>query len=125
MDFCAFARGLRPPRPPDSSPPPRVCCATDGGQLSEFQLITNMRQQQFDFRNGAYRYLRNSCVVSLTDSSQLLARSAKILCSDSEAKATNTDIRFKGLAIDAWRFLSFVSSSIIPPLLLAMLLLVI
>ena len=71
------------------------------------------------------RYLRNSCVVSLTDSSQLLARSAKILCSDSEAKATNTDIRFEDLAIDAWRFLSFVSSSRIPPLLLAMLLLVI
>ena len=37
---------------------------------------------------------------SLTDSSQSAARSAKILCSDSETMATNMDIFFEDLVID-------------------------
>ena len=52
-------------------------------------------------------------------------RSAKIFCSDSETKATNTDICFEDLATDAQRFLSFVCYSRILPLPLATLLLVI
>jgi hypothetical protein len=50
---------------------------------------------------------------------------AKIFWSDTEAKAINTHIRFEDLGIVAQRFLSFVSSSRIPTMLLAIVLLVI
>jgi hypothetical protein len=92
---------------------------TDGGRLYEFQLSTNMRQQQFDFWNAACSYLRNSWVTSLTDSSQSLARSAKILCSGSKTMVINMGIHFEDLAIDVQRFLTLVCLSRILPLLLA------
>jgi hypothetical protein len=92
---------------------------TGGGRLYEFQLSTNMRQQQFDFWNAACSYLRNSWVTSLTDSSQSLARSAKILCSGSKTMAINMGIHFEDLAIDVQRFLTLVCLSRILPLLLA------
>jgi hypothetical protein len=67
----------------------RYAAATSAGRSHLFQLITNMRQQQFDFRDAACRYLRNSWAVSLTGSSQPSALSAKILYSDSEVTSIN------------------------------------
>jgi hypothetical protein len=59
------------------------------------------------------------------DSSQSVARSAKILCNDSETMAINMDTRFDDLATDTWRFLTFVYHSRIPTVPLATSLLVI
>ena len=63
--------------------------------------------------------LHNSRALLLKVSSKMSAGTAKIFWSDSEANATNKDIRFECLATDAQRFLTFVCSSRILPLLLA------
>jgi hypothetical protein len=77
------------------------------------------------FLRGCLCYLRNSWVVSLTDSSQSSARPAKILCSDSEITSINMGICFECLAIVAYRSLSFACPSRIPHMPLATMLLVI